>query len=119
MELVVECTKKIRVRDSTSESKSDSTSAADEAELAEHFPAFLWVLRDFALSLADDNGNPITSKQYLEAVQTRYYLTHFGRVRLMTDAMVTPYDTIGTQTTNGCACSIQESYSSSNHSCIS
>jgi hypothetical protein len=66
MELVVECSKKIRVRDTGSDSKT-GPHHDDAAELAEHFPSFLWVLRDFALALQDDNNNPITSKQYLEA----------------------------------------------------
>lgn len=38
----------------------------DPDELAEYFPAFLWILRDFALRLIDQDGNQMTSKQYLE-----------------------------------------------------
>ena len=37
-----------------------------EEELAEYFPSFLWLLRDFSLKLEDTNGNTITEKQYLE-----------------------------------------------------
>ena len=37
-----------------------------EEELAEYFPALLWLLRDFSLKLEDVNGNVITEKQYLE-----------------------------------------------------
>ena len=37
-----------------------------EEELAEYFPALLWLLRDFSLKLEDINGNVITEKQYLE-----------------------------------------------------
>lgn len=37
-----------------------------EEEVAETFPSFLWVLRDFALQLRDPQGNRITSKDYLE-----------------------------------------------------
>ena len=37
-----------------------------EEELAEYFPALLWLLRDFSLKLEDINGNSITEKQYLE-----------------------------------------------------
>ena len=37
-----------------------------EEELAEYFPALLWLLRDFSLKLEDINGNAITEKQYLE-----------------------------------------------------
>jgi hypothetical protein len=61
LELVVQCTKQIRVKDSSSKSSSAAASASSkqpeaasssaDAELAEHFPHFLWVLRDFSLQL--------------------------------------------------------------------
>jgi hypothetical protein len=35
-------------------------------ELGRYFPAFLWVLRDFALDLKDAEEGPITSQAYLE-----------------------------------------------------
>lgn len=35
-------------------------------ELAEAFPSFLWVIRDFVLGMEDQNGAKISSKQYLE-----------------------------------------------------
>ncbi len=34
--------------------------------MAEYFPSFLWILRDFALQLVDSEGNQISSRQYLE-----------------------------------------------------
>lgn len=37
-----------------------------EDELAEAFPSFLWVIRDFVLEMEDQNGVKISSKQYLE-----------------------------------------------------
>ena len=37
-----------------------------EEELAEYFPSFLWLLRDFSLKLEDLDGNKITEKEYLE-----------------------------------------------------
>lgn len=40
----------------------------DPEELANLFPSFLWVLRDFSLQLVDDNGEQITAKEYLEKV---------------------------------------------------
>ena len=40
----------------------------DPEELANLFPSFLWVLRDFSLQLIDDNGENITPKEYLETV---------------------------------------------------
>ena len=35
-------------------------------ELAQYFPSFLWLLRDFSLKLVDKKGKNITEKQYLE-----------------------------------------------------
>jgi len=36
------------------------------SELSSYFPSFLWVLRDFHLKLADEKGNSITEREYLE-----------------------------------------------------
>ena len=41
--------------------------AQDSTRLSEHFPSFLWLLRDFVLELRDENMNPITASQYLES----------------------------------------------------
>lgn len=30
------------------------------------FPSFMWLVRDFALKLVDENGSQITPRQYLE-----------------------------------------------------
>jgi len=35
-------------------------------ELANLFPSFMWVLRDFSLQLVDENGESISPKEYLE-----------------------------------------------------
>jgi hypothetical protein len=40
----------------------------DVVHLINHFPTFLWVLRDFVLDLQDDEGNEISPDQYLEFV---------------------------------------------------
>lgn len=40
--------------------------AIDADEMAQYFPSFLWILRDFALRLEDSDGNMITQKKYLE-----------------------------------------------------
>ena len=40
--------------------------ATDAEEMAQYFPSFLWILRDFALKLEDQEGNPISQKRYLE-----------------------------------------------------
>mmetsp|Transcript_1342 Transcript_1342/g.1742 ORF Transcript_1342/g.1742 Transcript_1342/m.1742 type:complete len:103 (+) Transcript_1342:293-601(+) len=34
--------------------------AVDADEMAQYFPSFLWILRDFALRLEDNEGNIIT-----------------------------------------------------------
>lgn len=39
---------------------------ADPDQVSQYFPSFLWVVRDFALRLEDENQNAISSKQYLE-----------------------------------------------------
>lgn len=47
--------------------KSGHSDEAERAsELSQYFPSFLWVLRDFHLRLADENGGSITEKEYLE-----------------------------------------------------
>jgi AAA+ ATPase superfamily predicted ATPase len=43
-------------------SKSETLKPDD----SEFFPSFAWVLRDFTLDLEDEQGQPITSNQYLE-----------------------------------------------------
>lgn len=53
LSLVVELSKKLQ-----DDSKCENP--------GKNFPAFLWVLRDFALQLEDKNGDAITPKQYLE-----------------------------------------------------
>lgn len=47
---------------------ANTTIMADNGEeaIAETFPFFLWVIRDFCLELKDAHGNPITSKTYFE-----------------------------------------------------
>ena len=57
LSLVVNLSKTIQVR---------NCGDTDPDEIAEYFPSFLWVLRDFTLKLEDELGNVITSKQYLE-----------------------------------------------------
>ena len=45
----------------------------DAAHLINHFPSFMWVLRDFVLELKDDEGNNITSDEYLDFVLKESY----------------------------------------------
>lgn len=42
--------------------KKNSENDIDHEELSNLFPSFLWVLRDFALQLVDENGETITAK---------------------------------------------------------
>jgi hypothetical protein len=45
----------------------------DAVHLMNHFPTFLWVLRDFTLDLKDEDGNEISPDQYLEYVLEETY----------------------------------------------
>ncbi|KAJ1479235.1 hypothetical protein T484DRAFT_1814983, partial [Baffinella frigidus] len=38
----------------------------DGADFAQYFPSFLWLVRDFTLQLVTPDGQPFTSKEYLE-----------------------------------------------------
>jgi len=46
--------------------KASSSDVEKASELSSYFPSLLWVLRDFHLRLADERGNSITEKEYLE-----------------------------------------------------
>ena len=46
--------------------KNNTNNNNEEKELAKYFPCLFWLLRDFVLKLVDSEGNPISSKQYLE-----------------------------------------------------
>ena len=48
-----------------------NTEDANVQELAQHMPAFFWILRDFSLRLVDKEGKTLTADEYLEnALQT-------------------------------------------------
>jgi len=84
LELVAESSKMIRFKDDDSKAaaaaaapdqgKKRGSAAPDQEakrdtidrEVAEHFPSFIWVLRDFTLLLEDKTGRPITPDEYLE-----------------------------------------------------
>ena len=38
----------------------------DPEEYARYFPSFMWVVRDFALQLVANEGDSMSSKEYLE-----------------------------------------------------
>ena len=60
LSLVVNLTKNIHI-------KSAGNEELDFDDFAFYMPHFTWVVRDFALELVDGDGNPVTSKQYLES----------------------------------------------------
>ena len=63
LSLVAQLTRKIRVR---AEGEGGGGGGGAE-ELADFFPEFVWLLRDFQLELAGESGGAITAEQYLEA----------------------------------------------------
>lgn len=60
LSLIVNLSKELQI-------KSETLEESDPDELQKYFPSFLWVVRDFALKLIDNQGNEITSRNYLEA----------------------------------------------------
>jgi hypothetical protein len=67
LSLVVNLTQTIKVKSSSAGAdKGGSSSTDSSSSLSDHFPSFLWVLRDFSLKLVDDKGKRITSHTYFE-----------------------------------------------------
>jgi hypothetical protein len=64
LSLVINLTKHIQLKSSSGGSFSDDN--IDTEEYSAHFPAFMWVVRDFTLQLVDNDNEPISSKDYLE-----------------------------------------------------
>ncbi|KAH8075326.1 GTPase [Aureococcus anophagefferens] len=57
----------VRARPAERADRDDAVAASQARhELSRHLPAFLWVLRDFALDLVDEDGTAIDSDAYLE-----------------------------------------------------
>ena len=63
LSLILNLSKSLKIRNN---SNSLNAQDNDEEEMAKYFPSLLWILRDFALKLEDNDGNVITAKQYLE-----------------------------------------------------
>ena len=59
LSLIVNLSKQLEVSGQIAEN-------VDPETVAQYFPSFLWVVRDFALKLQDQFKNDISSKQYLE-----------------------------------------------------
>ena len=63
LSFILNLSKSLKIRNN---SNSLNTNDDDEEEMAKYFPSLLWILRDFALKLEDNEGNVITAKQYLD-----------------------------------------------------
>lgn len=63
LSLVVNITKHIQFK-SSEEQNLDPEEDIDN--LVEYMPSFMWVVRDFALQMVDEEGNEMNSKEYLE-----------------------------------------------------
>lgn len=46
--------------------ETKSQDEQDPEDFQSIFPSFMWVVRDFALQLSDENDTQITPKEYLE-----------------------------------------------------
>ena len=60
LSLVINLTKHIQIKG------SGINEDVDPQEFAKYFPNFMWVVRDFTLQLVDQEGEQISSKEYLE-----------------------------------------------------
>ncbi len=60
LSLIIHLTKNIQIK------ANQRNSEVDTADYSKYFPSFLWVLRDFTLQLVDDDGESITSREYLD-----------------------------------------------------
>ncbi|KAI9917724.1 hypothetical protein PsorP6_012388 [Peronosclerospora sorghi] len=61
LSFIANLAKHIKVSASASESEDE-----DVMQFHSFFPSFLWVVRDFTLELVDEDGDPISSSEYLE-----------------------------------------------------
>ena len=64
LSLVTHVAQLLHIRDPSDTAASSPSSVA--AGVAELFPSFLWLLRDFTLELVTPTGEPITEDQYLD-----------------------------------------------------
>ncbi|KAI9909079.1 hypothetical protein PsorP6_014819 [Peronosclerospora sorghi] len=61
LRFIANLAKHIKVSASAIESEDE-----DVMQFHSFFPSFLWVVRDYTLELVDEDGNPISSSEYLE-----------------------------------------------------
>ena len=64
--MVSELTKHVCVNSEPPEELEGSRLESAEQELAQHFPPFMWVLRDFVVELINEDGVELSADQYLE-----------------------------------------------------
>ena len=79
-----------------------SNKEADEHALAECFPQFLWVCRDFALQLVDDNDQQISSTTYLNNA-----LKPHGEVNLPKNKVRNAINGLFPATKRDCVCMVR------------
>ena len=63
----------------------NSSTSSSNNSLDDFFPSFLWIVRDFSLELVDEDGDDITTSEYLEralAVQEGYDVDTLERNRV-------------------------------------
>lgn len=69
LELVVQFSRLIHIKEEEAK-RPEQAQEEEHGNSLEHmkgyFPEFWWVLRDFSLALEDEDGNPISSNEYLE-----------------------------------------------------
>lgn len=66
LSFIANLSKNIKISESPA-SNGPETDEEEAAKFHQIFPAFVWVLRDFSLSLTDKGGSPITEDQYLSS----------------------------------------------------
>lgn len=66
LSLVANISKHVRVSANDAMDVDQDADVSKAKELGKHFPAFLWLVRDFSLQLVDESGASISEKQYLE-----------------------------------------------------
>jgi hypothetical protein len=60
LSLIINLSKELQIKSEVVAGESDPD------EIANYFPSFLWVVRDFSLRLLDNFGNIVTQREYLE-----------------------------------------------------
>ena len=59
LQLIVNLSKELQI-------KTEMLEETEPEEVAKYFPSFMWVVRDFSLRLLSQDGEQISSREYLE-----------------------------------------------------